>query len=80
MSKFSVSRRTCCETRITYDKHSLPGDDLSGEYLGLRSFDSHTVALDPSLDWAQAALIRVWYRWRRESWEWLIWPAVRAED
>ena len=24
------------------------------------------VALDPSLDWAQAALTRVWYRWRRE--------------
>jgi len=24
------------------------------------------VALDPSLDWAQDALTRVWYRWRRE--------------
>lgn len=23
------------------------------------------VALDPGLDWAQAALTRVWYRWRR---------------
>ncbi len=25
------------------------------------------VALDPDLDWAQAALTRVWYRWRREN-------------
>jgi hypothetical protein len=25
------------------------------------------VALDPNLDWAQAALTRVWYRWRREN-------------
>jgi len=25
------------------------------------------VTLDPSLDWAQAALTRVWYRWRRED-------------
>jgi hypothetical protein len=31
------------------------------------------VALDPSLDWAQAALTRVWYRWRRESWGWSPW-------
>lgn len=25
------------------------------------------LALDPSLDWAQAALTRVWYYWRREN-------------
>ena len=25
------------------------------------------VALDPSLDWAQAALTRVWYRWRQAN-------------
>jgi len=25
------------------------------------------VARDPSLDWAQAALTRAWYRWRREN-------------
>ncbi len=25
------------------------------------------VALDPSLDWAQATLTRVWYRWRRKN-------------
>jgi len=80
MSKFSVSRRTCCGTRSTYNKHGLPGGDLSYEYLGLRRFDSHTAALEPGLDWAQAALTRVWYRWRRENQEWLIWPAGRAKD
>jgi hypothetical protein len=25
------------------------------------------VALDPTLDWAQAGLTRVWYQWRREN-------------
>ena len=25
------------------------------------------MALDPTLDWAQTALTRMWYQWRRES-------------
>jgi hypothetical protein len=46
-------------------------DDLAEQKRCLEAI----VALDPTLDWAQAALTRVWYRWRRESQEWLVWPA-----
>ena len=38
-------------------------DDLAEQMRGLEAI----VALDPGLDWAQAALTRAWYRWRRES-------------
>jgi hypothetical protein len=38
-------------------------DDLAEKKRGLEAI----VALNPSLDWAQAALTRVWYRWRREN-------------
>ena len=38
-------------------------DDLAEQMRCLKAI----VALDPNLDWAQAALTRVWYRWRRES-------------
>jgi hypothetical protein len=38
-------------------------DDLAEQKRCLEA----VVALDPSLGWAQAALTRVWYRWRRKS-------------
>ena len=38
-------------------------DDLAEKKCYLEAI----MALDPSLDWAQAALTRVWYRWRREQ-------------
>ena len=38
-------------------------DDLEEKMRCLKAI----VALDPSLDWAQAALTRVWYRWRQEN-------------
>jgi hypothetical protein len=38
-------------------------DDLAEQMGYLKAI----VALDPDLDWAQAALTRVWFRWRRES-------------
>lgn len=38
-------------------------DDLVEQMRCLKAI----VALDPKLDWAQAALTRVWYRWRREN-------------
>jgi hypothetical protein len=38
-------------------------DDLAEQKRCLEAI----VALDPSLDWAQAALTRVWYHWRREN-------------
>ena len=38
-------------------------DDLEEQMRCLKA----VVALDPDLVWAQAALTRLWYRWRRES-------------
>ena len=38
-------------------------DDLQEQMRCLEA----VVALDPSLDWAQAALTRLWYRTRREG-------------
>ena len=38
-------------------------DDLAEQMRCLKAI----VALDPNLDWAQAALTRVWYHWRREG-------------
>ena len=38
-------------------------DDLAEQKRCLEAI----VSLDPTLDWAQAVLTRVWYRWRREN-------------